>query len=274
MWADVATQTHRDAETSALITKETGIANADKLARAAAARLTPEWDRSSRNGGPSSCRWCEETFGLTMWQYNCRACGWKVCGECSPNEMELMQWLEGHKPHELRREPSNARLRVCVGCWYAAQAAAAREAAAREASTLGGSGGDGSDARGDHAATLKGLVLLDQETLRSNLSTLTREDLLLLVCTAVEAASQTGGDGSTAHRAETFLAEVSARSVSCSDGSYSPTPASTVLRQSQLATLPTAAAATTTSTVGHDEDHDVSPLPGAHSSCSEDLGVM
>ena len=127
MWADVATQTRRDAETSALITKETGIANADKLARAAAARLTPEWDRSSRNGGPSSCRWCDETFGLTMWQYNCRACGWKVCGECSPNEMELMQWLEGHKPHELRREPSNARLRVCVGCWYAAQAAAARE---------------------------------------------------------------------------------------------------------------------------------------------------
>eukprot|EP01047_Picozoa_sp_COSAG01_P133221 COSAG01_NODE_63182_length_281_cov_0.571429_1_plen_73_part_01 len=55
LWVEVAAQTSRDAEAAALITKETGVADVDKLARAAAARLTPEWDRSSRNGGPSAC---------------------------------------------------------------------------------------------------------------------------------------------------------------------------------------------------------------------------
>ena len=74
--------------------------------------------------GAGACRWCGALFGLTLWQYNCSACGWKVCGECSPHAMELTQWLEGSKPHELRRAPSNTRLRVCIGCWYAAQASA------------------------------------------------------------------------------------------------------------------------------------------------------
>eukprot|EP01043_Picozoa_sp_COSAG02_P024948 COSAG02_NODE_1383_length_12965_cov_60.828463_6_plen_364_part_00 len=269
LWVEVAAQTSRDAEAAALITKETGVADVDKLARAAAARLTPEWDRSSRNGGPSACRWCGVSFGLTVWQYNCSACGWKVCGECSPNAMELTQWLEGHKPHELRRVPSNARLRVCVGCWYAAQATAQKSSALTVSSV------DGSD----HAAAVKQLLLLDHESLRTTLSELSREDLLLLVCTAVDAASQraTDNDGSTE-----FLAEVSTRLVSCSDAPDSPQPA---LRQSRPRTPPTAtgaaagagaaaAVAARISTAGLDEDRDDLPLPSPHSSSARELGAM
>ena len=57
LWAEVAAQTRKDAVASVLITRETGVADADTLARAAAARLAPQWDRSHRNGGPGAPHW-------------------------------------------------------------------------------------------------------------------------------------------------------------------------------------------------------------------------
>ena len=258
LWVDVAAQTRRDAVAAALIKKETGVADEDTLARAANQRASPSWDRSDRDGGPCTCRWCGTSFGLTVWRYNCAACGWKVCGECSPNAMELTQWLEPREPHDLRHSPSNTALRVCKGCWYAAQATA------RGSSALVMSQSEGSD----HATAVKEL-LLNREILQATLAELPREDLLLLVCISIEAASQRAADTSAK-----FLDEVSA-AISCAHEQVQNVQPAEELQQA----APTVTART--SARESENSIDFSPCSptgrgarGTMSPIARDLGVM
>ena len=193
LWAEVAEQTRIDAVASALITKETGVDDVDRLQQAAAARASPVWERSDRNGGSPTCRWCDTGFGLTVWRYNCSACGWKVCGECSSNTLELTRWLDAEKPHELRNVASGVALCVCKGCWYAAQAVAATTSAGTSVATaLSGSN--------DTSVVVKALLMGEGgvAALRATLSALPREDLLLLARTTAEAAAAAAAAGSEA----------------------------------------------------------------------------
>jgi hypothetical protein len=98
----VSAQTRSDAIAAAIITKETGISDPEKLTKAAEARAAPVWERSDRNGGSSACMWCATAFGMTVWRYHCSCCGWVVCGECSPKATQLSQWLDPEKPHEIQ----------------------------------------------------------------------------------------------------------------------------------------------------------------------------
>ena len=96
-----------------------------RLKAAVEARANPVWERSTKNGGSSTCGWCDQTFGPTCWRYHCRRCGWAVCDSCSPHRMFLDMWLENEKPHTVRHDVSKTLQRVCDGCARAAHEPAA-----------------------------------------------------------------------------------------------------------------------------------------------------
>jgi hypothetical protein len=99
--------------------------DAVRLKAAVEARAKPVWERSTKNGGSSTCGWCDQTFGPTCWRYHCRRCGWAVCDGCSPHRMTLDTWLEDEKPHTVRHDVTEALQRVCDGCARAAHEPAA-----------------------------------------------------------------------------------------------------------------------------------------------------